>query len=756
MTRWLKKPAFWLIITPFLLLGAVFVINPFLMDAGFCPLPTWFEVSHGVFPSVISKWYVYVAGIIAMEVTLGYVWLVISGLYHEIVGNNATGRRKLFLSVPFIALVLAAALIFGGLSLISALGIEVGNGGKVLAISIFVVSALLVLGSAIWLFVVSILQYKRDDERHDRWLGTFASSLLVAIPLLLILIGGALIGSLGEARSTGSSFAPTQMSADAGSGGNIGLSVGGANDADNFRENINNCFLPAPTDITYEGLFYDYRFDTSNQTNCTGVFCPQYESAVTKDPFSGETENYLSVGLGSNISQSDFERPPLNLAIVLDVSGSMGSTFDRYYYDQFRSPEESEQDNIDWDKQKMEVAKEAIKGVAEQLRPEDRLALVTYNSDAQTLAELETISDRPTREITNIANRMSPGGGTNMEAGIEEGTQLFDKLQPNQKEGRENRIIFLTDAQPNTGELDESDLYQQAKRNASTGLHTTFFGIGVDFNTKLIEGITNNLRGANYFAVHSPKDFNKRLNEEFEYFSAPLAYNVSLSIDGGDYEIQKIYGSPEDGQSSDEVLKVKTLFPSPTTDGQSRGGVILAEMDKQNNSGDPTELTATYETRDGTTATNSQTVQWENSEPSQNMNKAILLSRFARLMKNWLADEHSRRGDPEKTIYVPVRNAVDYYRDGGLPPLTERRIGGRSVRYIEQELSRWERLSRRLAVSDDYRELFRDFRDHFKQTAKNLDSDQLDRELKILDNLIQAPTPSRIPDEGASNEYRYR
>jgi hypothetical protein len=38
----------------------------------------------------------------------------------------------------------------------------------------------------------------------------------------------------------------------------IGLAAGGAKDIANFRDNIRNRFLPLPTDVTYEGLFYDY------------------------------------------------------------------------------------------------------------------------------------------------------------------------------------------------------------------------------------------------------------------------------------------------------------------------------------------------------------------------------------------------------------------------------------------------------------------------------------------------------------------
>ena len=41
-------------------------------------------------------------------------------------------------------------------------------------------------------------------------------------------------------------------------------------------------------------------------------------------------------------------------------------------------------------------------------------------------------------------------------------------------------------------------------------------GVGLDFNTELVESITK-VKGANYFAVHSPGEFRRRLVDEFDY-----------------------------------------------------------------------------------------------------------------------------------------------------------------------------------------------------------------------------------------------
>ena len=109
----------------------------------------------------------------------------------------------------------------------------------------------------------------------------------------------------------------------------LGYAVGGAKDINNFRENIAQGYLPLPSDITYEGLFYGYYFDTGTPEECAKLFCPEYSTAVSKDPLSKSDDYYLAVGLNSGIKESDFQRKKLNLVIVMDISGSMGSPFDQ-------------------------------------------------------------------------------------------------------------------------------------------------------------------------------------------------------------------------------------------------------------------------------------------------------------------------------------------------------------------------------------------------------------------------------------------
>ncbi|MCK5027050.1 MAG: hypothetical protein KAS07_01385, partial [Candidatus Pacebacteria bacterium] len=226
---------------------------------------------------------------------------------------------------------------------------------------------------------------------------------------------------------------------------------------------------------------------------------------------------------------------------------------------------------------------------------------------------------------------------------------------------------------------------------------------------------------------------------EFEYLVAPLVYDLTLNIEGGDYEIREVYGSPEANDATGDIIKVSTLFPSPTTDGESRGGVIVAHLKKVKNTGDPMFVTASYEDRSGEKHESVEEVEWKDvkrQNASQNVRKAVLLARYANLMQNWIIDENMRLGPHEKTIYVPI-NPIIFYTDGLIVP-RERHVPNRDITYMPVELSYWERLSRPLIVSKDYKEMFEKFLIYMKEESRGID-ELMEEEVEILENLTNSP-----------------
>ncbi len=496
----------------------------------------------------------------------------------------------------------------------------------------------------------------------------------------------------------------------------IGLAAGGAKDINNLRENIENDYLPLSTDITYEGLFYCYYFDTGEKEECRELFCPSYGYAITRDPFSQKEEYYMAVGLNSGIKQSDFERKKLNLVIVLDISGSMSSPFNEYYYDRYGNVVEI--DHEDAGKSKMEIAAHSVVGLLDHLTGDDRLGIVLFNNEGYLAKPLRSVGETDMEAIMNHILEIAADGGTQMSAGMDIASGLFDEFVNADQDEYENRIIFLTDAMPNIGETSKEGLLGMTERNAENNVYTTFIGIGVDFNTELVEYILK-IRGANYYSVHSSKQFNERMDEEFEYMVTPLVFDLELRLDAEGYEIEKVFGSPEADEATGELMKVSTLFPSKKEEEQTKGGLILLKL-KRTSPDTMLKLKVRYEDRSGVVSVSEKLVVLEEREAdffeNNGIRKGILLVRYTNLIKNWINDE--RESILEGSPVEPSVNAED------------------GIVICERELGEWERQSVPLHVSEDYRKLFETFRGYFVQEMEEIGDETLEQELEILDKLI--------------------
>jgi Ca-activated chloride channel homolog len=497
--------------------------------------------------------------------------------------------------------------------------------------------------------------------------------------------------------------------------GNIGLSAGGAKDVNNFRENINNGYLPLPTDITYEGLFYDYYFDTGSDRQSDKLYYPSYNFAVTKDPFSGKTEYYLSVGLNSGMKQDEFERKKLNLVIVMDISGSMSSPFDEYYYD--RTGARKRLESSDRYSQKLEVAKHAVDNILGRLDGQDRVGIVLFNERSYLLQPLDQVRHIDMEQLAYSIREIRAGGSTNLSSGMQLATDLVSKYREANPDDYENRVVFLTDAMPNQGETWESSLLGILKRNAGDKIYTTFIGIGVDFNTELIEYITKT-RGANYYSVHSPGEFAERM-DNFDYMVTPLVFNLKLRLDARGWDIEKVYGSPEADMATGDLMRINTLFPSERQDGETKGGLVLLKLKKRGSGDEELKLRVTYEDRSGRTDSSESVVYLENTRPEyfdgSGIRKGVLLARYADLMKDWLIDqrEHFDKDDSWLPRVNPECGII-------IPALTQ---------------GTWERRSSQLLVSPSYRSLFREFGGYFQDEMREIGDVTLAQELDILKRL---------------------
>ncbi len=519
-----------------------------------------------------------------------------------------------------------------------------------------------------------------------------------------------------------STAVPTSTATASANSGNIGLSAGGAKDIVNFRENINNNYLPIPTDITYEGLFYDYYFDTGASEPADKLFSPSYSFAVTRDPLSRQTEYYMSVGLNSGLKESDFQRKKLNLVIVMDTSGSMTENFNQYYYDRVGQIRDAYAEEGSASLRKIDSAKKAVIAILDQLDGSDRFAVVQFNNNAILSKAIGPVNQINLNNIEDLIWNINAGGSTNLDAGMDMATRQFHGLYEINNYEYENRIIILTDAQPNTGDTSSSGLMNNVLNNANNRIYTTFIGIGVDFNSNLVEQITKT-KGANYYAVHSPREFRERMDDEFDYMVTPLVFNVRLNFESDGWKIDKVFGSPEANQVTGELMRINTLFPSKSEGGETRGGLVLLKLRKTSfSAGDAIYLKVSYEDRNGRKDGSQATVNPETQQPeyfdNSGIRKGVLLVRYASLLKNWMMDERSHM----------------HYSRPWTPVISETT----GICVPPENSTQWERTSLPLVCSPSYKNLFRQFYGYFQDEVSDIGDSSLNQELGIMNQVLSS------------------
>lgn len=486
----------------------------------------------------------------------------------------------------------------------------------------------------------------------------------------------------------------------------LGLATGGARDASNFRENIAEGYAPQPDALSYEGLFYDYQFPTvESESTSNALFSPTFERATGDNPITGEREQFLSVGLDSTLNASEFERPALDLVAVLDISGSMSSPFDEYYYD--ASGTRKSTGTSDPEQTKLKAATESLCALTQHLNDGDRFGVVLFNSDSHVAKPLSQVRTTDMGAIRGHIRDVVAGGGTNMESGFTAARELLSGGDTN----REQRIIFMTDAMPNVGETRPTPLVECAADASQKDIHTTFIGMGLDENAALMSKLSG-IRGANHYFIHSASEFKTRLADEFDYIVSPLVFDLSLSIETDGCDVDAVNGAPNADVANGRIFNIKTLFPSPTTDGESRGGVILVRLHQLETEQPSVTLDLSWFERDTTTHGSRVTVDLPTDQHFDNrrIRKAVALSRYGRTLREWAtwARQSSKSADPGVDDWMVRRESRTKHECGSVP----------------------------LRVSDSYAAVFDDLRDYLATELEAVDDDSMAHEIAVLDNLL--------------------
>jgi Ca-activated chloride channel family protein len=208
---------------------------------------------------------------------------------------------------------------------------------------------------------------------------------------------------------------------------------------------------------------------------------------------------YLQVGLQAMKGEAP-RRPPLNVALVLDVSGSM----------------EAENKLVD--------AKAAAQHLVGRLTPQDTLSVVTFDDTANVLVPAGRVTN-PRQAIGRIRG-LTPGSGTNIFDGLRLG---YKELAKNASGDRVSRLVLISDGQVSAGITDQQAFEKLAAREVENDVQTTAVGLGVDFNEDLMLAVAREGKGTYHF-IKDGGDTRKVFDQELDELTNAVARAVRLRI----------------------------------------------------------------------------------------------------------------------------------------------------------------------------------------------------------------------------------
>ncbi len=218
-------------------------------------------------------------------------------------------------------------------------------------------------------------------------------------------------------------------------------------------------------------------------------------------PVASTERLIVKIGLEGLRIHSSTSRQPVNIALVIDRSGSMSG-------------------------EKLEKAREAAIELVRRLSPGDLFSLITYDSTAQTLISAQ--HPNHTDDWVEIISSIRPAGSTALHAGVSLGA---DQVRRHIEESRYvHRVILLSDGQANIGPSSPQALARLGQQLGSEGIAVTTIGLGLDFNEDLMTRLAQKSDGNTYFA-ESSRDLPRIFESELGATTQVIARSLVVELD---------------------------------------------------------------------------------------------------------------------------------------------------------------------------------------------------------------------------------
>jgi len=229
------------------------------------------------------------------------------------------------------------------------------------------------------------------------------------------------------------------------------------------------------------------------------------------------------------------DRPPLNVALVIDRSGSMSETH------------------------KITHARAAALRFIDAMAPTDILGVVEYDDQISVLWPSVPLTSPET--VKRLVAQLEPRGATNLAGGLQRGLAEASRQA---RSGSVNRVLLLSDGLANTGITDPREIARFVRDARRQGLTVSTLGVGLGYNEDLMQAVAE-VGGGNYYYVEDPGQMAAIFDQELSTLATTVAQDVRLrfrlggavhSLDVLGYEVAR----GGEGNSAEGDVTLENLY----------------------------------------------------------------------------------------------------------------------------------------------------------------------------------------------------
>ncbi len=224
-----------------------------------------------------------------------------------------------------------------------------------------------------------------------------------------------------------------------------------------------------------------------------------------------DNDTYLYVNVRAAPDMTNDTAAPLNVAIVIDRSGSMMG-------------------------KRLANALAAARGMVRNLRDGDAVSVITYNTTTKVIVPVTTVDSWSRRRVIAKIDRITAMGDTCISCAIDTGIDMA-----RQRSGMVNRILLLSDGEATAGVRDVEGFRRIAAGVRRMGVSITSIGVDVDYNEQVMTAVAQESNGQHYF-VENALDLPEIFERELSSLVRTVAKQAELRVElGPDVEVLGVF-----------------------------------------------------------------------------------------------------------------------------------------------------------------------------------------------------------------------